>query len=171
MALPAHASRSFARTYSTVPWSPLRKFFATRRLTRVACTRSSSSMGYVYLPLSIYPWWPTVIFSIETAGGVTNTDSTTNAQPPLASTSVGEARYAFEFISLIPAVLIRIHRRSPPLYLYFCINSLIIHSINAGAVYANSCLATYVSPTRVDTAVADLAPGLKHAAVRSWKGY
>jgi len=50
---PAHALRSFARTYSAVLWSPgpLRKFFAIRRLTRVACTRSSSLVVPLAFPV------------------------------------------------------------------------------------------------------------------------
>ena len=50
---PAHALRSFSRTYSAVLWSPgpLRKFFAIRRLTRVACTRSSSLVVPLAFPV------------------------------------------------------------------------------------------------------------------------
>jgi hypothetical protein len=55
LSVPAHGSRSFCQDlqYSAVPWSPLTKFFATRRLTRVACTRSSSSVvSFAYPVLS-----------------------------------------------------------------------------------------------------------------------
>lgn len=38
---PVRTSKTFARTYSVVPWSPLRRFFATRRLTRLTCTALS----------------------------------------------------------------------------------------------------------------------------------
>jgi heat shock 70kDa protein 1/2/6/8 len=47
---PVSASKTFARTYSVVPWSPLRRFFATRRLTRLTCMTSSSLVRSTRIP-------------------------------------------------------------------------------------------------------------------------